>query len=151
MNFISGLREGYWLVEKLTAELGGLQWRIQDWTPIPKVGVPTYYIAIFFPKTAWKWKNLDRGAWLWSPFGSANGLLSEPPPPKNENSPLATLTPDVSWMVPPSPPHPQWQLRHLILSWMVTACRKFSKFSLLLRISVKSKWVLQVLQCSSVR
>ena len=27
--------------------------------PTPKVGVLTYYFAIFLPKTAWKWKNLD--------------------------------------------------------------------------------------------
>ena len=44
------------------------QWRIQDFPwgegaagPIPKVGVLTYYFAIFLLKTEWKWKNLDPG------------------------------------------------------------------------------------------
>ena len=27
--------------------------------PTPKVGVPNYYLANFFQKTAWKWKKLD--------------------------------------------------------------------------------------------
>ena len=27
--------------------------------PTSKVGVLTYYFAVFLPKTAWKWKNLD--------------------------------------------------------------------------------------------
>ena len=33
----------------------------QKGAPALKVEVPTYYLAIFFPKTAWKWKKLDRG------------------------------------------------------------------------------------------
>ena len=40
-----------------------------------KVGVLTYYFAIFFSKTAWKWKNLDLGGvHPWQPLGSANGF-----------------------------------------------------------------------------
>ena len=27
----------------------------------PEFGAKTYYLAWFFPKTAWKWKQLDRG------------------------------------------------------------------------------------------
>ena len=45
-----------------------------------KVGVPTYYLAQFLPKTAWKWKNLDpeRGrASLAPPLRSANGTTKE--------------------------------------------------------------------------
>ena len=30
--------------------------------PIRELGAPTYYLAIFSPKTAWKWKKLDRGS-----------------------------------------------------------------------------------------
>ena len=38
-----------------------------------KVGVLTYYLAKFFPKTAWKWKKLDPGgAPPWRPLRSAN-------------------------------------------------------------------------------
>ena len=43
-----------------------LQWRIQDFPDgggggcaNPKVGAPTYYLATFSPKTAWKWKKVD--------------------------------------------------------------------------------------------
>ena len=40
-----------------------MQWRIQDFpdggAPTSKVGAPTHYLVKFFPKTAWKWKNLD--------------------------------------------------------------------------------------------
>ena len=40
------------------------QWWIQDFqeegAPTPKVGAPTYYFDQFSPKTAWKWKKLDR-------------------------------------------------------------------------------------------
>ena len=39
------------------------QWRIQDFPevgmPTPKVDVKSYYLANFFQKTAWNWKNLD--------------------------------------------------------------------------------------------
>ena len=58
----------------------GDQWRIQDFpdggAPTSKVGAPTYYLAKFLPKTAWKWKNLDRegGARVpGAPPRSANG------------------------------------------------------------------------------
>ena len=34
------------------------QWRIQDFL---EEGAPTYYFAQIYPKTAWKWKNLDGG------------------------------------------------------------------------------------------
>ena len=35
----------------------------------PKVGAPTYYLVKNFPKTAWQWKNLDRGrARPWGPL-----------------------------------------------------------------------------------
>ena len=48
-----------------------------------KVGVPTYYLAKFLPKTAWKWKNLDprvgAGTSLASPLRSSNGFpISQP-------------------------------------------------------------------------
>ena len=33
------------------------QWWIQDF---PDWGAPTYYLAKFSPKTAWKWKKLNR-------------------------------------------------------------------------------------------
>ena len=49
------------------------QWRIQDfpeWAPTTKVGVLTYYFAIFFLKTTWKWKNLDHKGRV--PGASAN-------------------------------------------------------------------------------
>ena len=43
-----------------------IQWRIQDFpeegAPTPHGGTPTYDFAKKFPKTAWNWKNLDRGA-----------------------------------------------------------------------------------------
>ena len=32
--------------------------------PTSMVGVPAYYLANFFPKTAWKWKKLNQG---WCP------------------------------------------------------------------------------------
>ena len=39
-----------------------MQWRIQDFpevgTPTPNVDVKSYYLANFFPKTAWNWKSL---------------------------------------------------------------------------------------------
>ena len=36
--------------------------------PTPEVGALTYYLAKFFPKTAWKWKKLDlEGARPWRP------------------------------------------------------------------------------------
>ena len=42
------------------------QWWMQDFpeegAPTPKVGTPTYHLAKNFPKTAWKWKNLDPGS-----------------------------------------------------------------------------------------
>ena len=50
-----------------------LQWRIQDFPeegpPTHKVGLPTYDLVKNFPKTAWKWKNLDPegGAHPWHP------------------------------------------------------------------------------------
>ena len=52
----------------------------------PKVGVPTYYSVKVFPKTAWKWKNLDRGG---------GGLASlaphlDPPMQKTEYPVLCT-------------------------------------------------------------
>ena len=40
-----------------------LQWQIQDFLKVgvltPKMDVKSYYLANFFPKTAWNWKNLD--------------------------------------------------------------------------------------------
>ena len=59
----------------------GCQWRIQDFpgegAPTPKVGATTYYLVKNFPKTAWKWNNLDPGgggrASLACPLRSANG------------------------------------------------------------------------------
>ena len=29
-------------------------------SPVPGVGAKTYYLAIYLPKTAWEWKNLDQ-------------------------------------------------------------------------------------------
>ena len=43
--------------------------------PTSKVGAQTYYLIKCFPKTAWKWKNLDPGgghASLASPLRSAS-------------------------------------------------------------------------------
>ena len=38
--------------------------------PSPEKGVKPYYLVIFLPKTAWKWKKLDRdgGAHVWRPL-----------------------------------------------------------------------------------
>ena len=53
--------------------------------PTAKVGVLTYYFAIFLPKIAWKWKNLDpvRGAPLDRPTDS--WMEPQPPPAKWQN------------------------------------------------------------------
>ena len=51
------------------------QWRIQRGILIPKVGVPTYYLADFSLKIEWKMKELDWRAFL-APPGSANEQYS---------------------------------------------------------------------------
>ena len=47
----------------------------------PKMKMPTNYLSIFSPKTAWKWKKLDRGgggalgsadAWTWHRIQKGN-------------------------------------------------------------------------------
>ena len=52
------------------------QWRIQDFPevgmPTPKVDVKSYYLANFFPKTAWSENNLD-------PEGGVPGSPLDPP------------------------------------------------------------------------
>ena len=50
--------------------------RISQTVSIPRLWAKTYYLA-FLPKTAWKWKKLDRegeGTHPWCPLGSANGM-----------------------------------------------------------------------------
>ena len=60
-------------LEPLTVCSGGSM--IFLWgTLTPRVGVLTYYFANFFPKTAWKWKNLDPKGRPWHPLRSANGV-----------------------------------------------------------------------------
>ena len=55
----------------------------------PKVGAPTYYLVKNFPKTAWKWKNLD-------PEGRVPGA---PPPPLD----LPMILPTFRWLAKKSP------------------------------------------------
>ena len=58
MNWFSA--DASWAIHQKACTI---QWRIQDFpevgAPIPKVEVPTYYLAKIFPKTAWKWKNVE--------------------------------------------------------------------------------------------
>ena len=47
----------------MSKQLLCLQWRIKDFpngAPTPVFGAKAYYLARFLPKTAWKWKKLDR-------------------------------------------------------------------------------------------
>ena len=68
----------------------------------------SYYLANFFPRTAWNWKNLDPGARPWRPLRSANAFHAVFGKKK-----VLALPP--LWLSARPPPPPFWEIQGALL------------------------------------